>query len=529
MISSSPTGVRPVFEAIAAAATTLCGADFTGLFRFDGTLVHFEAQHGWNPEDLAASQRAFPQLPGEGSVTARAILAAAVVQVADVSQDPDVVGPLRSFRTELSVPMLQAGRPLGAITVARRAVGPFSEPQIALLQTFAEQAVIAIENVRLFTELQASNRDLTEALEQQTATSEILRVIASSPTDEQPVFETIVASALRLLNGHSAGLRTLHGNELHSGAFTSTTPSGDSAIAQGPIAVILVSSSAHFTRVVKDRTPSVIEDTETDSGLPPGYRQVARARGFRSGLAVPLLRGETVLGLINVTRRAPGPFSADDIALLQTFADQAVIAIENVRLFTELQEKNRALTAAHGQISEALERQTATADILSVISRSPKDVQPVFDAIVERAARLCDAVYGAVVSFDGELVRLEATRNWAPEVFDVVRRFVPAPPSRSVSTGRAILERTVVHLPDVERDPEYLPEIARAGSFRSILAVPMLRDGVPLGAITVGRAEPGPFSDNQIDAAPDLRRPGRHRYRECPPVQRAGGAQSREP
>ena len=163
MISSSPTGVRPVFEAIAAAATTLCQADFTGLFRFDGNLIHFEAQHGWNPEDLAASQRAFPQPPGKGSVTARAILAAGVVHVADVSQDPDVVDPLRSFRTVLSVPMLQAGQPLGAITVARRAVGAFSEPQIALLRTFSEQAVIAIENVRLFKELQVANRELKAA------------------------------------------------------------------------------------------------------------------------------------------------------------------------------------------------------------------------------------------------------------------------------------------------------------------------------------------------------------------------------
>src|SRR4029453_7620093 len=231
----------------------------------------------------------------------------------------------------------------------------------------------------------------------------------------------------------------------------------------------------------------------------PIGKDLARKIGYRTVLIVPLLREGIANGAIGIRRTEVRPFTDAQIALLQTFADQAVIAIANVRLFTELQEKNRALTAAHGQISEAFERQTATADILSVISRSPTDVQPVFDAIVESAARLCDAFNAAVVSFDGELVRLEATRNWTPEAFDVVRPIVPAPPSRAVTTGRAILERAVVHVPDVERDLEYLPELGPAGGFRSVLAVPMLRDGIPLGAITVGRAGSGPFSDNQIE------------------------------
>jgi GAF domain-containing protein len=261
-------------------------------------------------------------------------------------------------------------------------------------------------------EAERLRRELAEALEQQTATSEILRVIASSPTDERPVFETIVGSALRLLDGHSAGLRTLHGNELDISAFTSTTTSGDSALAQGPVAVIPVSSSAHFTRVVKDRTPSVVEDTEIDSGLlPPEHRLVARARGYRSLLTVPLLRGETVLGLINVTRRAPGPFSADDIALLQTFADQAVIAIENVRLFTELEARNRDLTA--------------TSEILQVISRSPTDLQPIFDAIVESALRLCDGLYSGVYQVAGDMVHLVAHNHESSEALS--RLGEPAP------------------------------------------------------------------------------------------------------
>ena len=191
VISSSPASVQPTFEAIARAAMSLCEADIGSLFRFDGQLIHVGAFHG-TPEETEASRRAFPQRPSHGSVTARAILAATVFQIDDVSKDPEAADALRAFRTVLSVPMIRDGRPLGAITVARRVVRPFSDEQIALLQTFADQAVIAIENVRLFTETK-------EALEQQTATSEILNVISSSPTDVQPVFDAIVRGASGLL------------------------------------------------------------------------------------------------------------------------------------------------------------------------------------------------------------------------------------------------------------------------------------------------------------------------------------------
>jgi transcriptional regulator with GAF, ATPase, and Fis domain len=295
-------------------------------------------------------------------------------------------------------------------------------------------------------------RDKAEALERETATSEILRVIASSPTDERPVFETIVASALRLLNGHAAGLRTLHGDELHMSAFTSTTPSGDSALAQGPIAVIPVSSSPHFTRVVKDRTPLVVEDTETESGLPPGLRQVARARGYRSGLNVPLLRGETVLGVLNVTRVAPGPFSAADIALLQTFADQAVIAIENVRLFKELQTSNRDLT-------DALEQQTATAEVLKVISRSTFDLQPVLETLIDNAMKLCGAQQGAFWRFNGDVFDVGVVYPSSSQF-----RALELRPGRESTVGRVALERRVVQILDVLADPEYrMTEVQKRG------------------------------------------------------------------
>ena len=465
VIASSPTGVRPVFEAIAAAATTLCGADFTGLFRFDGNLIHFEAQHGWNPEDLATSQRAFPQPAGEGSVTARAILAAAVVQVADVSQDPDVVGPLRSFRTVLSVPMLQAGRPLGAITVARRAVGPFSEPQIALLRTFAEQAVIAIENVRLFTELQASNRELTTALDQQTTTSDILRVISQSQTDVQPVFDAIVSSAIRLMGAQAGVLTRITGDCLELAAFKSSDDRGEATI-KAAFPLSLQSDGVH-AKAIRDRAPINIAEAQSDARL--RGRTIAHAVGYQSLVAVPMILQDVAVGTISATRREPGGFTDDEIALLQTFADQAVIAIENVRLFTELQASNRELTTA-------LDTQTATGDILRVISRSQTDVQPVFEAIVDSAVRLLRAHTGALTRIAGDQIEI-ATLTSADEAGGAaLRARFPQSLHSEDPHAQAIRARAPLNFADAQTDPRW-PEAsrayARARDYRSAVVVPM--------------------------------------------------------
>ena len=214
----------------------------------------------------------------------------------------------------------------------------------------------------------------------------------------------------------------------------------------------------------------------------------------------PLLREGEPLGVIVIRRLEPRPFSDKQIALLETFAAQAVIAIENVRLFTELQAKNQALIEAHAQVTETLERQTATADILRVISSSPTDLQPVFDVIVQSAVRLCDGLFAAMFRFDGELIHFAAEHNLTPEGLEAVRRTFPVRPTRALGSGRAILRRAVVHIPDVEVDPEYAHQaMSRAVGFRSGLWVPMMREGAPIGVIGVVRAEPGPFSDNQIE------------------------------
>jgi GAF domain-containing protein len=490
VISQSPTDVQPVFDTIAMSATTLCEADLSGLFRFDGDLIHFVAQHGRTREEIDAAQRAFPQPPSHQSVTARAILAAAVVQIADVGEDPELDDSLRMFRTVLSVPLMRHGRALGAITVARRVVRPFTDKQIALLQTFADQAVIAIENVRLFTELQQKNGALTEALEQQTATADILRVISSSPVNLQSVFDTIVSNAVRLCGAAFGGLNLLEGNRITLDAHYGV-PADELAILQRDVFPLPVSRESATGRAILDRAVIHIRDIRDD----PNVRtpRVQSMQGYRTFLAVPMLRDGIPIGVLALWRREVQPFTDRETAIVRTFADQAVIAIENVRLFKELEARNRDLT-------DALARQTATSDILSVISSSPTNVQPVFDAIVESAARLCDGVFSSLHTFDGELIHLVAAHNWTPAAFEAARRIWPARPSQASVVGRAIFERTVIHVPDLGQvDHQYqTQELADAIGLRSALAVPMLRDGVPLGVIGVSRAEAGPFSDNQI-------------------------------
>src|SRR5262249_24545773 len=278
------------------------------------------------------------------------------------------------------------GDPIGVIMVARPEPGPFSNNEIELLKTFADQAVIAVENVRLFTELQEKNQALTQAhaqvtesLEQQTATSEILRVISSSPTDMQPVLAAIAERAARLCGADDVKIHLVDGDTLRLVAQLGPIP----AVEARPI-----TPTRHIGRAVLERRTIHIHDMQAVLEEFPDAAAFVRAFGTRTSLATPLVREGAAIGVIQIRRLEVAPFSAKQIALLETFADQAVIAIENVRLFTELQEKNQALTKAHPQVSETLEQQTATSESLRVISSSPTDVQPVFDAIVKSVVRL---------------------------------------------------------------------------------------------------------------------------------------------
>ena len=502
VISSSPTAVQPVFETIAARAMRLCEATVSNVFRFDGALIHLAAMTNQDPNAVSAVGEVYPMPPGRASGAARAVLTREIVQIPDVLADPEYsiarAAGVAGFRSVLSVPMLGDGAPLGAINVGKADPGPFTAKHVALLQTFANQAVIAIENARLFNELQEKNQALTEAhaqvteaLEQQTATSEILRVISSSPTDVQPVFVAICQSAVRLFGAYAGAIVRSDGDMMHLGAVVSPRAEADQRYRRlfpRPLDREFASG-----RAILDRAIVHVPDTERETS--ERNRNIGRDFGYRRVLVVPMLREGDAIGALAVTGREPGRYSDQQIALLKMFADQAVIAIENVRLFTELQEKNRALTQAHAQVTETLEQQMATGEILRVIASSPTDVQPVFDTIVRSAAWLCHATMSWIWLQEGDWLKMAAPYN-VPPGFTAGLSVANAP-----NATRVIREGTIHHIGDTEDDSRMTPEAlkqARTLGVRAALMVPMRRDREAIGALTVYRSAPGPFSDTQV-------------------------------
>jgi len=338
--------------------------------------------------------------------------------------------------------------------------------------------------------VEARTSELTEALEQQTATSEILRVISSSPTDVQPVFDVIVESAVRLCGARFGRVYRYDGSVLDMVASHGLSTGG-----LGQVQRVFPRPAADDTivgQVILTRQPVFVRDIEREAAVPALSRQMIEALGTRSQVTIPMLRAGEPIGAMTIGWSEPEAFSDQQIALLKTFADQAVIAIENVRLFKELDARN-------SDLAESLEQQTATAEILRVISGSQTDVQPVFEAIAENSLRLCDATFSTIFRFDGELIHLAALRNMSPEAAAAIRAAFPMAPGRGGATARAILTRGIVHIPDVREHAEYiLKDLSQRADFRSILSVPMLRDGSPIGAITVAGPLARPFPEKQI-------------------------------
>jgi GAF domain-containing protein len=499
VIASSPTTVDPVFDAILDSALRLCASPVGNLLLFDGEAFRLVAHRGLPDTLVEAWQR--PQRHGPHNGSTRAVIERKPVQIIDMMADRayEERDPIRvkavelvGTRTALFVPMLKEGTPIGVLVIWRREVRAYSESQIQLLSTFADQAVIAIENVRLFTELGARNRDLTEALEREQATGEVLRAINASPTAVEPVFETILASAMRLC-GVPVGLLFLYENGALRLVADRGAPATFTERIRSPRPLSQLSPGIGLARAIADRRPIHVLDTLAD----PAYAEGTTSRvatverlGARTIVWVPLLREGEPVGVICTWRLEVRAFTDAQIHLLETFAAQAVIAIENVRLFQQLGARNRELT-------EALEQQTATAEILRVISRSPTDVQPVFEAIIQSAIRLCEAVNGGVYRFDGSLIHQLAVHNMTPQTVDATRRVWPRPPDRGTATGRAILTRAVVHV-DITEDSEYAQDVLVQAGFRTVLSVPMMREGTLIGAISIGREKGRPFSDTQI-------------------------------
>jgi len=493
VISRSRSDAQPVFDTIAASALKLCGATSANVFTYDGALVHLASLVNLTPGGADAVRSLWPRPPSRELAGARAILTRSAVEIPDVAEDADFVPTAATalagnFRSILAVPLLRDGEPIGAIAVGRLEAGAFPASQLALLRTFAEQAVIAIENVRLFTELATRNGELTEALEQRTATAEILQVISRSQTDVQPVFDTIAAAALKLCRASSGLVFTFDGELIHLVANANLNPKDADAwrrsFPRRP------SRDTAATRAILTGSiaavPDVLQDPEYAIGA------TAATTGFRSALAVPLMREGKAIGAVGVGRPEPGPFSDGQIELLKTFADQAVIAIENVRLFNELEARNRDLAGA-------LERETATGDVLKVISRSAFELQPVLDTVIETAARLCGAEHGHVHRYDGEVLRFAAGYGNRPEMFDYLREH-PVPLGPGSISGEAATRRAPVHWHDVLAEPGYQRgEVQKLGGYRTILAVPMLRGDELKGVIVMWKTRVEPFTDKQVE------------------------------
>jgi GAF domain-containing protein/CheY-like chemotaxis protein/anti-sigma regulatory factor (Ser/Thr protein kinase) len=487
VISQAQADIQPVFDTIARSAARLCEATDAHIWQREGDRLRVVASLGGLPmtrRELTISRQ---------SVVGRAVSDRRAVHVEDLAavfeeEFPDSWGMQGlGYRTILAMPLVREGEAIGAIMIRRTEVRPFSRGQVALLETFADQAVIAIGNSRLLNELQARNADLTEALEQQTATSEILRVISSSPTDIQPVLDTVVESAARLCESFDTAMFFLDDDRLRLAAHHGSILIG----AIGVFTLPLVRGIVGARSVLEGRTIHVA-DMQTEADEFPESSANARGMGFRTILCVPLMREGVAIGWIQLRRTETRLFTERHVTLLETFADQAVIAIENVRLFKELEARNSELRVA-------LEQQTATSEVLKVISRSTFDLQPVLDTLVENATRLAGAEGALIARFDGEVFRFLAEYGASPEFSEFWRRNVIRP-GRGSAIGRAAIERRTVHIVDALTDPEWEQHDAqRAGGYRSVLAIPMLREADLIGLFFMWRTAVRAFTDKQID------------------------------
>jgi GAF domain-containing protein len=495
VIRRSPTDVQPVFDMIAESAARLCAAQFCFVYRFDGQLLYFVAHHSVTPEMFEINRRAYPQPPSRGSVAARAILEKSVVQIPDVNADADyTLGALAAvggYRSAIGIPILRDGLPIGAIAIARAQTGLFPKRQVELLKTFADQAVIAIENVRLFEAERQRTRELSEALEQQTATSEVLKVISSSPGELQPVFEAMLENAVELCGAKFGNLWLREGDAFRICAMHGAPPAYAEYLRRTPVVKPLPGHA--IGRVASTKEVAHIADVR----LEPAYAENSPVQlgtvdlaGARTVVAVPLLKDEDLIGAVVIYRQEVRPFTDKQIELVQNFAAQAVIAIENTRLLNELRQRT-------DDLSESLEQQTATSNVLEVISRSAFDLQPVFETVVESAVRVCGADKAFIFRFDGELLRMAAAFNTPPEFQEWVAQN-PIRPGRHSGAARAALERRTIHIHDVQADPEYSYGAKDVEAIRTILGVPILKGDELLGVIMIYRLEVSPFTDKQI-------------------------------
>jgi two-component system, NtrC family, sensor kinase len=492
IIRRSPADAQPVFDAIVQSAARLCGAIFGTVYLYENDRLRIAATNNLTPE--ATSQlHELQQLkrPERSHLAGRAILDRALIHVPDVLKDPEYSRELAlagGWRAVLGIPLLSAGKPVGALSVAKAEPTPFSDRQIQLLKTFADQAVIAIENVRLFEAEQARTRELSESLEQQTATSEVLKIISSSPGELEPVFNAMLANAIRICAATFGNLFLGEGPIFRSVTIHSKQQSHVDSWRRNPIIDLRNNPGLPLDRVANTKQLVHIPDLRADqSYLAKNDRMVTlvEVAGARTYLIVPMLKEGQLIGAINMYRQEVRPFTDKQIELVKNFAAQAVIAIENTRLLNELR--------------ESLQQQTATSEVLKVISSTPGELEPVFNAMLNNATRICEAKFGILQLCEGDGFRAVALHDVPPAYADWRLKSV-LQPGPEHPLGRVVRTKQTIHVADILAEPEDARGgLATLAGARTILNVPMLKENQLIGVISIYRQEVLPFTDKQIE------------------------------
>jgi len=500
VISSSPGELEPVFQSMLESATRVCGANFGTMNLWDGEKFNIVADHNVPPAFAALRQKT-PILPHPGSGLASVVRTHQAAHIHDLRQgaaylakDPIVVAmsDVAGARTLVIVPMLKEDELIGTIAIYRQEVRPFSDKHIALVENFTKQAVIAIENTRLLKELRQRTDDLTESLEQQTATSEVLEAISSSAGELDSVFRKMLENATRIC-GANFGMMTLYGE---GGFRTVALYNAPEAFAATRLHKLIQPHPMSGLGTI-ERTHQVvqIEDIRTQPPYLEGNPNVVALSdlaGARTLVVVPMLKENELIGAITIFRQEVKPFTEKQTELVANFAKQAVIAIENTRLLRELRERT-------DDLSESLQFQTATSDVLKIISSSPDSLQPVLDGIVDTSRQLCGTETATIFLLSNGKFQIAAASGAMPEYIDFLRNNPIAPDQAGSSTARAAREKRTIHIPDIGADPEFGQGPMAVGERRALLSVPLIREDAAIGVITMRQSHLSPFTERQIE------------------------------